>query len=127
MLQNLLADRFKLILHNDTKPVAQYVLTLGKGRPKFKEADGSGEKGCQPQQQQNVAPGTVRQAVVVCHNRTMAEFAEDLHQLAGGYLTSPVMDSTGLKGSWDLEIRWTERGQLAAAWRRWHLDLRRRR
>jgi len=67
----------------------------------------------QPQQQQNVAPGHGRQAVVVCHNRTMAEFWEDLHQLAGGYLTSPVMDSTGLKGS--LGSR-NQDGPDAASW-----------
>src|SRR2546428_12856721 len=49
MLQSLLADRFKLVVHNDTKPVLGFVLSMGKGKPKLKEADASGKTGCQPQ------------------------------------------------------------------------------
>ena len=46
MLQNLLSERFQLVVHKDTKPLPEYVLTVGKGgRPKLKESDGSGEKG----------------------------------------------------------------------------------
>ena len=116
MLQALLADRFKLVVHNGTKPLPEYVLTVGKGRSKMKEADGTGENGCQGQPRpQNLPPGTIPYITVACHNLTMAAFAEQLHQMAGTYLGNPVVDSTGLKGSWDLEIKWTGRGQLAAA------------
>ena len=45
MLQALLADRFKLVLRHDTKPMAAYVLTAPK-HSGLKEADGSGEPGC---------------------------------------------------------------------------------
>jgi uncharacterized protein (TIGR03435 family) len=45
MLQALLAERFKLVVHNDTRPVPVYVLTVGK-KPQLKEGDGSGETGC---------------------------------------------------------------------------------
>ena len=41
MLQTLLADRFKLKIHTDKKPMPAFVLTLGKGKPKLKESDGS--------------------------------------------------------------------------------------
>src|SRR5450759_3236522 len=116
MLQTLLADRFKLFVHNDSKPLPAFVLSLGKGRLKLKESDGTGEKGCQGQPPpQNLPPGTIPQIVVSCHNLTAEAIAEQLHQMAGGYLTSPAMDSTGLKGSWDFDIKWTARGQLAAA------------
>src|SRR5271156_1677099 len=47
MLQALLADRFKLVIHKDTRPIQGFVLSVGKGKPKLKEADGSGERGCQ--------------------------------------------------------------------------------
>src|SRR5437870_8148626 len=56
MLQALLADRFKLVVHNDTKPVAGFVLTMGKGKPKLKEADPSGKTGCQRQPPAPIAP-----------------------------------------------------------------------
>jgi len=38
MLQNLLADRFKLVLHHSTKESSIYALLVAKGGPKLKEA-----------------------------------------------------------------------------------------
>src|SRR5258708_39529830 len=48
MLQNLLAERFGLKLHNDNRPLPAYVLSMGKGTPRMKKSDGSAS-GCQPQ------------------------------------------------------------------------------
>ena len=45
MLQNLLADRFKLVVHNDTRDLPSYVLTAGKA-PKLKQSEGPGDTGC---------------------------------------------------------------------------------
>ena len=38
MLQNLLADRFKLTIHREIKELPAYVLTVAKGGPKMKES-----------------------------------------------------------------------------------------
>jgi len=115
MLRTLLADRFKLVLHNDTKPTQAFVLSAGKGKPKLKEADGMGTTGCQGQPQQGPPqPGVFNYIVVACRNITMEAFARSIHQMANGYLTSPVVDSTGIKGSWDFDIKWSGRGALAA-------------
>ena len=38
MLQNLLAERFKLKLHHETKELPMYALVVGKGGPKLKES-----------------------------------------------------------------------------------------
>ena len=38
MLQNLLAERFKLALHHETKELPMYALVVGKGGPKLKES-----------------------------------------------------------------------------------------
>jgi uncharacterized protein (TIGR03435 family) len=113
MLQALLADRFKLVLHTDTKPVPGYALTVGKGKAKLKETSGQGS-GCQGQPQAP-APGTIPLAVVSCRNITMEVFARTLRDMAGAYLTSPVTDLTGLKGSWDFDLKWTPRGALPRA------------
>jgi uncharacterized protein (TIGR03435 family) len=74
MLQALLADRFKLVLHKDTKPIQGFALTAGRGKPKIKEASGQGQSGCQPQPQ-TPQPGTVPYAVVSCRSVTMETFA----------------------------------------------------
>src|SRR4051812_8588713 len=46
MLQNLLADRFKLVVHPDTRPMTGFVLRIGKDKHKLKEAAAPGS-GCQ--------------------------------------------------------------------------------
>src|ERR1051326_3451359 len=38
MLQNLLADRFKAVLHNETKEMPMYALLVSKSGPKMKES-----------------------------------------------------------------------------------------
>ena len=51
MLQNLLAERFKLALHHETKELPMYALVVGKGGAKLKEAveDGAAASGVPPQ------------------------------------------------------------------------------
>jgi uncharacterized protein (TIGR03435 family) len=114
MLQTLLADRFKLVVHTDTKSLPSFVLTLGKGKPRLKEADGLGNTGCVPLPR-NPQPGTVPYAMVSCRNMTMEAFAQTLRGIANAYIDKPVVDSTGLKGSWDFDIKWTARARLPQA------------
>jgi uncharacterized protein (TIGR03435 family) len=114
MLQALLADRFGLKVHNDNKPLAVFVLSAGKGRHKLKATDSS-QSGCQPVGGGQPQPGVIPYAQASCHNLTSAQIAENLRGMAGGYLDKPVIDETNLEGNWDFEIKWTGRGQLAAA------------
>jgi uncharacterized protein (TIGR03435 family) len=110
MLQQLLADRFKLVLHKDTRPMPGVVLTTGKGPNKMKEAAGPGG-GCQGQPQ----PGGVPMISGTCKGVGMEQFALMLRNMSGGYITSPVTDQTGLKGYWDFDIRFTPRAAIALA------------
>jgi uncharacterized protein (TIGR03435 family) len=115
MLQALLAERFHLVLHNDSRPLPAYLLTAGK-HPQLKESDGSAEHGCHGKPQPpHVEPGTVIQNEVSCHGMTMEDFASEVRDMAGNYLRQPVVDSTGLKGAYDFDLKWTGRGRLAAA------------
>lgn len=114
MLRTLLAERFDLKAHNDNRPLPVFVLTGGRNRSKMKPSDGS-QNGCQSQPQAAAQPGVIPYNEVSCHNLTGAAIAEALRQIAGGYLDRPVLDKTNLEGSWDFTLKWTSRGQLAAA------------
>jgi uncharacterized protein (TIGR03435 family) len=117
MLQHLLAERFGLVVSHATKPVPRYVLSVGKGS-KLKPASDDGASRCQPQQQgPPPTPGdlaSVPNAKVSCHNLTAAGIAENLRQMAGGYLDKDVVDMTKLEGSFDFDLEWTPRGALQA-------------
>ncbi|HEX3878400.1 MAG TPA: TIGR03435 family protein [Bryobacteraceae bacterium] len=113
MLQALLEERFHLVAHADTKPMPAYILTAGK-HPLLKESDSNASKGCQGKPRpQNAEPTTPIE--VGCHGLSGSEIAGNLRQMAGGYLQQPVVDSTGLKGTYDFDLKWTARGQLANA------------
>jgi uncharacterized protein (TIGR03435 family) len=122
MLRTLLADRFKLAVRPDTKPAAGHVLAMGRGRHKLKEvADSAAAPGCQtqviPAQRPAGVPGqrVLPMTSLVCRNVTMETFAADLRRLTNGYVTNAVLDQTGLKGSWDVELQFTQRAMLALA------------
>jgi uncharacterized protein (TIGR03435 family) len=114
MLQSLLAERFDLKVHNDSRPIPVFVLSLGKGKYKLKATEGA-STGCQGVPGQPPAPGVIPLQQVTCHNLTSAQIAENLKQMANAYLDKPILDETKLEGSWDFDIKWTGRGQLAAA------------
>src|SRR5258708_20269998 len=116
MVRSLLAERFSLVTHTGSKPMPAWVLTVGKGKAKLKEGDDAGKSDCQYQEPPpNQVPGTVSNIVFVCHNTTMDEFPTALHDWSGVYLTDPAVDSTGLKGAWDFDIKWTGKGLLQKA------------
>jgi uncharacterized protein (TIGR03435 family) len=117
MLQPLLKERFNLVTHTGTAPVPAYVLSVKPdGKPKMTESDGTGETTCTPDTEpKNPKPDVPFFIMVKCHNMTMETFAEVLRQFAGGYLNKPVVDSTGLKGGWDFEFKWSPAGLLKKA------------
>jgi uncharacterized protein (TIGR03435 family) len=109
MMQKLLADRFQLVVHKDTKPMPVYALTAGK--PKMKKAVGSGDPACQ-----SVPQKAEPYVVISCHNVTMAVFADVLQGYGRGtYLADPVVDQTGVSGAWDFDLKFTARNRLAQA------------
>ena len=117
MLQSLLSERFGLVVRRDTRPVPRYVLTVGKSGSKLKSADPTATAGCKQLSQPGPPPADISatpNAKVACRNLTPAAIAENLRQMAGGYIDHDVVDSTGLEGSWDFDLEWTPRAALAA-------------
>ena len=116
MLRALLTDRFKLAVHEDTRPLTAFAMTVAGGKHKMKEASGAGAPGCQPQPPpQPPEPGVIPRQTAVCRSMTMAALAQLLPRAAGAYLPNPVIDLTGLQGAWDFELSWTARPLLAQA------------
>jgi uncharacterized protein (TIGR03435 family) len=121
MLRGLLAERFGLVVRNENRPVPRYVLMVGSGS-KLKPANESGNPGCKPQSQSPPPPPGPPSAdlasqpniKVTCLNLTTAAIADNLHNMAGGYLDHDVVDATKLEGSWDFDLEWTSRGALTA-------------
>ena len=107
MLQALLADRFKLAIHNDSKPLPTFALTVGK-RPQLKESAAPGDAECR----MNAVSGV---RTYTCHNMTMEGFAQRLPGVASAYLNHPLMDFTGLKGAYDFVLHWTGRNAALPA------------
>jgi uncharacterized protein (TIGR03435 family) len=105
MLQTLLADRFKLAVRKEERPVPVYLLTVGRRGPKLKESAGGGPSGCNG----SGGAGTVMQT---CQNMTMAQLTQRLRGMANGYLDHPVVDTTGLTGSYDFTLSWVGPGMV---------------
>jgi uncharacterized protein (TIGR03435 family) len=115
MLQSLLAERFSLVAHKGTAPMPSYILTAPIGKTKLKESDGKGESGCKgqaPPADQSDAIPLIR---ISCHNVTMEELANELYGIAGPFISVPVVDSTGLKGAYDFDLKWMGRPSLIRA------------
>ena len=116
MLQNLLAERFKLAVHREKKEMRVYELAVARNGPKFQEAvpkeavpageaaqplkrDGDGYPILPPGMTMAVIPGHAR---LRSDNRTMEWFAGMLSNQMG----SPVVDATGLHGKYDFVLSW---------------------
>src|SRR5262249_15293260 len=117
MLQTLLAERFKLVSHADTKPQPAYALEAGQGKHKMKEpADPSAPGSCDFIPPPPPQPGLTPPTAFHCHNMTMEALAQFIRGAGGAYVPGgPVVDVTGLAGSWDFDFKWTQRALLAQA------------
>lgn len=101
MLRALLADRFGLTFHHETREMRALVLTVASSGSKLKPAADPAA----PPYRQNSANGTVARSMPI------QEFADFLSQP----LHMPIVDQTGLTGKYDFSLDFTpylpERGK----------------
>ncbi len=97
MLQSLLADRFKLALHRETKVLPIYALVVEKNGPKLKEAEAAGPLRISMGPKGRNLTGKV----------SMTRLADTL----SNFMDRPVLDMTELKGNFDIDLDWRPDGQ----------------
>lgn len=88
MLHSLLAARFNLVIHRETRDLPVFALLIGRNGLKVKEADGS--------------PRTSIVKGRLTGQMTMSSLADALTRL----LDRPVVDMSGVKGRFDLTLEW---------------------
>jgi len=125
MLQALLAERFKLTIHRETKDLPMYALVVGKNGSKMRESEpldpnapppGSGPgpdgpprigKDGMPQ----FPPGAARGPMMMMNGRGHLNAKmmgmSGLVNMLSNQLDRPVLDETGLKGNYDFTLDWT--------------------
>jgi bla regulator protein BlaR1 len=95
MLQTLLADRFKLAVHRETKIMPGFVLMVAKNGPKLAKAkDPTGSD-----VDSGATPGSTRY-----HGVSMKLLAGSLARDLG----QPIDDKTGLEGTFDFELAYAK-------------------
>jgi uncharacterized protein (TIGR03435 family) len=112
MLRTFLIERFQIKTHVETREVSGYVLSAPK--PRLTKADPSSRTRCTEGPAANTADPRNRTPIlsrlITCQNMTIAQFAERLQSLAGGYVRVPVLDATGLDGGWTFTVNFTPIG-----------------
>jgi uncharacterized protein (TIGR03435 family) len=92
MLQNLLAERFQLAVHRETKHGPGFSLALIKGGLKIHRDESEGK-----------SKWNSRRGKIIAERVSMAKVAESLTGLLG----APVVDSTDAKGRYSFTLEWT--------------------
>jgi uncharacterized protein (TIGR03435 family) len=96
MFQQLLADKFKLVVHTETRQLPAYALVLAKGGSKLQPAkDPTSESS-------SSGTGNLKAKGI-----STAELANMMTRELSGELGRLVIDRTNLTGKYDLTLKWT--------------------
>jgi uncharacterized protein (TIGR03435 family) len=98
MLQTLLADRLKLTLHHEPKPLSYLALVRGTSGPRLLPAKSSGSN-------------TNRGGRILANRMSMPALA----MLLSRFERQIVVDMTGLGGSYEFKLEWTPHDPNGAA------------
>jgi len=92
MLQSMLADRFKLEFHRETKTLQEYALVVAKGGPKLQAAA-----------EQDKMRGATSQGPRLIKARSAT--LSDLARMLIGVVSAPVLDRTGIAGQYTIDLQ----------------------
>jgi uncharacterized protein (TIGR03435 family) len=98
IVQKLLAGRFQLKFHPETRELSVYALAVAKDGPKLTKS--KGDPNLLGDENDNSHGGQITQTIT---NMSMTDFA----LLMQFFTDRPVVDHTGLTGKWDFKWTWT--------------------
>jgi uncharacterized protein (TIGR03435 family) len=118
MLQALLADRMKLVVHNDPKETAIFSLMIAKNGFKLQEtkpsaapANGASDAAGGRGPGGGMSTGSEDGMMAATFRETPISYVA---RWLTAQLRAPVTDKTGITGVYDFKLKWTpERGQRA--------------
>jgi len=93
MLRTMLAERFKLESHRETKELPVYEMTIAKGGPNLQKSDMEGRP-------QVMMEGTDHGMQMKVNNSPVGNFCDFLARM----VSRPVLDKTGLQGSYNFAL-----------------------
>lgn len=109
MFQQLLADRFQLKVHWETRELPVYALVVTKKGAKLQPAkDTTGNTGTSSNSHGSGVQFTAT-------GQTLAQLAESLTSAAAHDLGREVIDRTGIEGKYDVSLNWTRDTGAASA------------
>jgi uncharacterized protein (TIGR03435 family) len=107
MLQSLLAERFKLKVHSETKQVPVYELVVAKSSPKLKDAATDTSDNLRKDKDGKPSTGILFLTdTSVAQGESMKSFAAFL-SAPFTFVGRPVIDKTGLTGTYDFTLHWS--------------------
>jgi uncharacterized protein (TIGR03435 family) len=98
MLQDLLAKRFHLAIHRETRSLPVYELVVAKGGPKLPPPNNDSSIIIRTESLPRVQSDSF-----VFHDVTLPHFAEMLSQLRG--IDLPIVDRSGITGYYDIVLK----------------------
>jgi uncharacterized protein (TIGR03435 family) len=97
MMRALLSDRFQLRAHTEEKEMPVYMLVVAKGGPKFRQSQPGAQKALTLQSKS-------KGSVITVSSGDMAQLAREFSK--GNNVDRPVIDKTGLTGTYDYKLEW---------------------
>jgi uncharacterized protein (TIGR03435 family) len=109
MLRTLLAERFKLTLHNERRERPVYALVLARADRRLGSQLQKSATDCATAKGLDSCGSSVGPGFIRLRSRTMAQFAESLSRLTmtGSSLNRLIVDKTGLEGQYNLTLKFT--------------------
>jgi uncharacterized protein (TIGR03435 family) len=107
MLQSLLAERFKLTVHSETRKAPVFELVVARGGPKLRDAANDNNPSLEKGEDGKplVMFNQATKGTMVAQGLSTKALAGYLSQPTSG-LERPVIDKTGLDGAYDFILNW---------------------